>query len=74
MSNMTPEKTFGQFLRLGRALSVLEVRLEAKPSTFLLSVEETTEQCQELFVLSATLVVYHHNFEPMQRRVLNILN
>jgi hypothetical protein len=38
---MTPEGTFGQLLGLGKAWRVLEARLEASSSTFMLKVEET---------------------------------
>jgi hypothetical protein len=37
---MTPEETFGQLLGLGKAWRVVEARLEASSSTFLLKVEE----------------------------------
>jgi hypothetical protein len=38
---MTPEETFGQLLGLGKAWLVVEARLEASSSTFILKVEET---------------------------------
>jgi hypothetical protein len=38
---MTAEETFGQLLGLGKAWRVLEARLEASSSTFLVKVEET---------------------------------
>jgi hypothetical protein len=38
---MTPEETFGQLLGLGKAWRVVEARLEASSSTFVLKVEET---------------------------------
>jgi hypothetical protein len=38
---MTPEKAFGQLLRLGNALRAVEARLDAKSSGFVLKVEET---------------------------------
>ena len=40
---MTPEETFGQLLRLGKAWRVVEARLEASSSTFVLKVEEWAE-------------------------------
>jgi len=40
---MTPEETFGQLLGLGKAWRVLEARLEASSSAFLLKVEKTPE-------------------------------
>ena len=36
---MTPKETCGQFLGLGKALRVLDARLEAISSTFLLKVD-----------------------------------
>ena len=40
---MTHEETFGQLLGLGKAWRVVEARLEASSSTFVLKVEETAE-------------------------------
>jgi hypothetical protein len=40
---MTPEELFGQFLGLGKAWCVHEARLEARSSTSLLKVDETTQ-------------------------------
>jgi hypothetical protein len=40
---MTPEETFGQLLGRGKNWRVMEARLKAKSSAFVLKIEETSE-------------------------------
>jgi len=56
---MTPEESLGQFLRLGKARRVLETRLEAKPSTLVLKVQETPELSSEQSARPVTTAVIH---------------
>ena len=53
---MTPEETFGQLLGLGKAWRVVEARLEASSSTFVLSVKETAELWPEESARAGTKV------------------
>jgi transposase len=71
---MTPEETFGQLLGLGKAWRVVEARLEASSSTFVLSVKETAELWPEESARAGTKVTCHDHVEPMQWRHLNVFN
>jgi len=71
---MTPEETFGQLLGLGKAWRVVEARLEASSSTFLLKVEETPHLWPEESTRAGTPVTCHDHVEPMQWRHLNVFN
>ena len=71
---MTPEETFGQLMGLGKARRVLEARLEASSSTFLLKVEETPHLWPEESTRAGTPVTCHDHVEPMQWRHLNVFN
>jgi hypothetical protein len=71
---MTPEETFGKLLGLGKAWRVLEARLEASSSTFVLKVEETASLWPEDSDRAGTPVTCHDHFEPMQWRHLNLFN
>jgi transposase len=71
---MTPEETFGQLLGLGKACRVVEARLEASSSTFMLKVEETAALWPEESTRAGTPVVCHDHVEPMQWRHLNVFN
>jgi hypothetical protein len=71
---MTPEQTFEQLLGLGKAWRVVEARLEASSSTFVLSVEETGEMWPEESARAGTKVNCHDYVEPMQWRHLNVFN
>ena len=69
---MTPEETFGQLLGLGKAWRVVEARLEASSSTFVLKVEETAALWPEESARAGTPVTCHDHVEPMQWRHLNV--
>ena len=71
---MTPEETFGQLLGLGEAWRVVEARLEASSSTFVLKVEETAALWPEASARAGTPVTWHDHDEPMQWRHLNVFN
>jgi hypothetical protein len=71
---MTPEETFGQVLGLGRAWRVVEARLEASSSTFLLKVEETPHLWPEESTRAGTPVTCQDYVEPIQWRHLNVFN
>ena len=71
---MTPEETFGQLLGLGKAWRVVEARLEASSSTFVLSVKETVELWPEESARAGTKLTCHDHVEPMQWRHLNVFN
>ena len=71
---MTPEETFGQLLGLGKAWRVVEARLEASSSTFVLKVEETAELWPEESARAGTPVTCYDHVEPMQWRHLNVFN
>ena len=71
---MTPEETFGQLLGLGKAWRVVEARLEASSSTFVLSVKETAELWPEESARAGTKVTCQDHVEPMQWRHLNVFN
>jgi transposase len=71
---MTPEETFGQFLGLGKAWRVVEARLEASSSTFLLKVEETPNLWLEENARAGTPVICQDHVEPMQWRHLYVFN
>jgi hypothetical protein len=57
---MTPEETFGQLLELGKAWCVVEARLEASSSTFMLKVEETEALWSEESARAGTPVTCHY--------------
>jgi hypothetical protein len=63
---MTPEETFGQLLGIGKAWRVVDARLEASSSTFVLKVEETATLLPEECDLAGTPVIRHDHVEPMQ--------
>ena len=71
---MTPEETFGQLLGLGKAWRVVEARLEASSSTFMLKVEETAALWPQESTRAGTPVTCHDHVEPMQWRHLNVFN
>ena len=71
---MTLEETFGQLLGLGKAWRVVEARLEASSSTFMLKVEETAALWPEDSTRAGTPVSCHDHVEPMQWRHLNVFN
>ena len=71
---MTPEETFGQLLELGKAWCVVETRIEASSSTFLLKVEETPDLWSEESARAETPVTCHDHVERMQWRHLNVFN
>jgi transposase len=71
---MTPEETFGQFLGLGKAWRVVEARLEASSSSFLLKVEETPDLWSGVSAQAGMPATCHDHVEPMQRRHLNVFN
>jgi hypothetical protein len=54
---MTREETFGQLLGLGKAWRVLEARLEASSSTFVLKVKETAALWPEEIDRAVTLML-----------------
>lgn len=62
---MTPWETSGQLLALGKVWRVVEARLEASSSTFVLKVEETSGLWPEESTLASTPVVCHGQGEPM---------
>ena len=66
--------TFGQLLGLGKAWRVVEARLEASSSTFVLKVEETAALWPEESTRAGTPVTCHDHVEPMQWRHLNVFN
>jgi hypothetical protein len=53
---------------------VVEARLEASSSTFVLSVKETAELWSEESARAGTKVTYHDHVEPMQWRHLNVFD
>lgn len=53
---------------------MIEARLEASSSTFVLKVEETADLWPEESVWAGTLVTCHDHVEPTQWRHLNIFN
>ena len=61
-------------LGLGKAWRVVEARLEASSSTFVLSVKETAELWPEESARAGTKVTCHDHVEPMQWRHLNVFN
>jgi len=63
---MTPEGAFGQALGVGKIWRLLEARLEAGSSTFVLKVEETAP--------AGTSVTFHEHLEPMQGLYLYVFN
>jgi hypothetical protein len=69
---MTPEETFRQLLGLGNAWRVVEARLEAGSSTFIMKVEEMPDLWPEESARTGTPVVCHDHVEPMQWRHLNV--
>ena len=71
---MTPEETFGQLLGLGKAWRIVEARLEASSSIFMLKVEETAALCPEESTRAGTPVVCYDRVDPMQWRHLNVFN
>ena len=71
---MIPEETLGQSLGLGKAWRVVEARLEASSSTFVLKVEETAELWPEESARAGTPVTCHDHVEPMQCPNLNVFN
>ena len=71
---MTPEETFGQLLGLGKAWRVVEARLDAKASAFVLKVEETPDLWPEESARAGTPVTCYDHVEPMQWRHLNVFN
>jgi hypothetical protein len=71
---MTPEETFGELLRLGKAWRVVEAQLEVSSSTFLLKVQETVALWPEESAQAGTTVTWHDHVEPMQWRQLNVFN
>jgi hypothetical protein len=71
---MTTEDTFRELLGLGKARRVLEARLGASSSSFLLKVEEMLELWPEESTHAGNKVVGHDHVEPMQWRHLNIFN
>jgi hypothetical protein len=71
---MTPEETFGQLLGLGTAWRVVEARLEAKASAFVLKVEEMPDLWPEESGRAGTLVTCYDHVELMQWRHLNVFN
>jgi len=64
---MTPEETFGQLLGLGKAWRVVEARLEASSSTFVLSVKETAELWPEESARAGIKVTCHNHVESVHR-------
>jgi hypothetical protein len=64
----------GQLLSLGKARRVVEARLEASSSTFMLNKERTAALWREESALAGTLVNCHYHVEPMQWRHLNVFN
>ena len=71
---MTPEETFGQLLGLGKAWRVVEARLDAKASAFVLKVEETPDLWPEESSRARTPVTCYDHVEPLQWRHLNVFN
>ncbi len=71
---MTPEETFGQLLGLGSALRVVEARLDASSTKFVVKVEETAALWPEETARAGTPVTCHDHVEPMQWRHLNVFN
>jgi hypothetical protein len=71
---MTPEETFGQLLGLGKAWRVVEARLDANASAFVLKVEETPDLWPEESARAGTPVNCYDHVEPMQWRHLNVFN
>jgi hypothetical protein len=63
---MTPEETFWKLLVLGEAWRVVEARLDASSSTFLLKVEEMPDLWPEESVRAWTPVTCNDHVEPMQ--------
>jgi hypothetical protein len=63
---MAPEETFGQLLGLGKAWRVMEARLKASSSAFVLRVEETAELWPEESGRAVTKITCHDHVEPMQ--------
>ncbi len=53
---------------------MVEARLEASSSTFVLSVKETAELWSEESARAGTKVTYHDHVEPMQWRHLNVFD
>ena len=62
---MTPEETFGRLLGLVKAWPVVETRLEASSSTFVLKVEETVALWPAESLRAGTSVTCHDHVEPM---------
>jgi transposase len=71
---MTPEETFRQLLGLGKAWRLVEARLEASSSTFILKVKETAALWPEESTRAGPPVTCHDHVEPMQWRHLNVFN
>ena len=63
---MIPEETFGQSLGLGKVWRVVEGRLEATFSTFMLKVEETDALWPKESAQAWTQVTCHDHVEPME--------
>jgi hypothetical protein len=60
---MTPEETFGHLLGPGKAWRVVEARLEASSSTFVLKVEETAALWPEESTRAGTPVTCHDHVD-----------
>ncbi len=61
-------------LGLGKAWRVVEARLEASSSTFVVSIKETAELWPEESARAGTKVTCQDHVEPMQWRHLNVFN
>ena len=72
---MTPEETFGQLLGLGSAWQLVEARLDASSTRFVLKVQEIASLWgPEESTRAGTPVTCHDHVEPMQWRHLNVFN
>ena len=66
---MTPEETFGQLLGLGKAWRVVEARVDASSTRFVLKVQEIVSLWgPEESDRSGSPVTCHDHVEPMQWR------
>ncbi len=71
---MTLEEALRQLLGLDKAWRVVEDRLEASASTFLLRVEETPDLWPEENTRAGAAVACHDHVELLRWRRLNVFN
>ena len=69
---MPPEESLGQFLWLRNAWCAREARLEAKPSTLVLKVQETPELSSEQSARPVTPAVIHDQSRQVAKSPVDV--